>query len=118
MPNAAKTLVWMSAAAFLSAGLLLGLRAPAQEAPVATMDAEGTIHSAPITLPPSDFLSPQAKVALTERMRAPRPTGTVDGAEITAKASLDGWLKIYPSKIEDTSIDGVHVFIVTPTAGV
>ena len=35
-----------------------------------------------------------------------------------AKVALDGWLKIYPSNIEDTTIDGVHVFIVTPKAGV
>jgi acetyl esterase/lipase len=89
------------------------------------VDPDGTIHGAPTTIPISEFLSPEAKAAVTERLRRPPlgtgSTGTPDfrkSTEASAKDSLDGWLKLYPSNIEDTTIDGVHVLIVTPSAGV
>lgn len=98
----------------------------AQDAPRPTVDENGVVHGSWTTAPMSSFLSPEGKAALTARLRMPPgPSSVKDGiaavrkaSDDMAKVSLDGWLKIYPSKIEDTQIDGVHVFIVTPEGGI
>jgi acetyl esterase/lipase len=108
------------------AGVLVAATSHAQEATRPTVDEDGTIHGALTVAPISSFLSPQAKAALTERLREPPgATSAKDGIDAIrkssderAKVTLDGWLRIYPSNIEDTTIDGVHVYIVTPKAGV
>ncbi len=115
-------------------GLCLGaalatatLAALAQDAPppAPTIDADGTVHGALNTAPISNFLSTEAKAALAERMTKPPISMTQSGlagarerVEQSAKESLEGWLKIYPSTIEDTTIGGVHVFVITPKAGI
>ncbi len=109
----------------LASGLLA---APvlAQETPRPTIDAEGTVHGGNLTTAPmSSFASPEAKAALTKRLALPPgPSqlkdlkGSREYSDGLAKDALDGWLKIYPSKIEDTKIGGVHVHIVTPEGGV
>src|SRR4051812_46946507 len=104
----------------------IALPLAAQDPPRPTVDEGGTVHGSWMTAPMSSFLSPEGKAALTERLRAPAsPSAMKAGtaavrkfSDDQAKVSLDGWLKIYPSKIEDTTIDGVHVFIVTPEGGV
>ena len=98
----------------------------AEDASRPTVDENGTVHGVLTAAPISSFLSPESKAALTERLRLPPgPSAIRDGTEAVraatddmAKISLDGWLKIYPSNIEDTKIDGVHVFVVTPRAGI
>lgn len=76
-------------------------------------------------LPPSDFLSPEARAALVARqqlessMLGRTDLSEVDKATETAAArTLAEWLKIYPANIEDLDIDGVRVYVVTPSAGI
>ena len=91
-----------------------------------TVDAHGTITAAgPVAVPVSDFLSPEAAEQLTARLRDTQQPTLKDGiaavragAAAGAKASLDGWLKIYPAKIENTVIGGVRTDIVTPESGI
>lgn len=104
--------------------LALSGAAVAQEQP--TIDADGTVHGALTTAPVSSFLSSEGKAALAENLRsspsrppsAPNLTVQRAGVEKGAQKALDVWLKLYPSDIEDTTIDGVHVLIVTPKGGV
>jgi acetyl esterase/lipase len=90
-----------------------------------TIDPDGTVHEAMATVPLSDFLSATARDELAQRMSGPGlGTGKIGIPEIarytedSAHRFVDGWLKLYPSTIEDTTIDGVHVLIVTPKSGV
>ncbi len=90
-----------------------------------SIDPDGTVHESMATMPLSDFLSPVAREALAERMSSPGlGTGKVGIPEIAkytedaARRYLEGWLKIYPCTIEETTLAGVHVFIVTPKAGI
>lgn len=110
------------AAICLAMGVALAAEIPARPEAVA-----GTAPSAAATapLPPSDFLSAEAQAALRERTELQnRISGKADLAaldrstEEIAKTTLDGWLRIYPSSIQEQTIDGVTVYVVTPKAGV
>jgi acetyl esterase/lipase len=108
----------------IAAGVL-AIPALAQEVLKPTVDADGTVHGNLTTAPMSSFSSPEAKSALHKRMTAPPGPSQLKGVEgqransdAMAKESFEGWLKIYPSKVEDTKIAGVHVYIVTPEGGV
>jgi acetyl esterase/lipase len=90
-----------------------------------TIDTDGTVHESMATMPLSDFLSSVAHEAMAERMSAPGlGPGKIGIPEITkytedaAHRYLEGWLKIYPCTIEETTLAGVHVFVVTPKAGI
>lgn len=121
----------MNSSTFNAVVLTLGLAAhcspvPAQQSDRPAADENGTVASAgPVTVPLSDFLSPEAKVQLTTRLRATLQVSMQDGveavrasADAAAKASLDGWLKIYPTRIESVTIGGVRTDVVTPEAGI
>jgi acetyl esterase/lipase len=92
---------------------------------VATIDADGTVHVPLALMPLSDYLSDTAREQLAQRMSAPGlGTGEIGIAAIAryiedaAHRYLDGWLKIYPCTIEDTTLAGVHVLVVTPKSGI
>lgn len=113
----------MRAVSIVTLVVLLAAGAFAQQPEKPTVDEQGTVHGNWSSAPLSDFLSDDAKRRLTAHLRRPPQIGT--GIEATRastdagnKISLDEWLKIYPSNIEDTTIDGVHVYIVTPKDGV
>jgi monoterpene epsilon-lactone hydrolase len=76
-------------------------------------------------VPISSFLSGDAKAQLTARLRMTGQPSIKDGVEAvrhfsvqTAQASLDRWLEIYPATIDETTIGGAAVDIVTPKAGI
>ncbi len=90
-----------------------------------TIDQDGTVHVPMSTMPLSSYLSDTAREELAQRMSAPGlGTGAIDIAQIArhteeaARRYLDGWLKLYPCTIDDTTLDGVHVLVVTPKSGI
>lgn len=90
-----------------------------------TTRAQTTSTPASASLPISNFLSPEAQMALRDRLELQRSLATksdlasIDRAtEEIAKSTLDGWLQIYPSDIEERTIGGVRVYVVTPKSGV
>jgi epsilon-lactone hydrolase len=103
----------------VSAALLLGLGAHRNS----HAETAGPTGAAP--LPVSEFLSPEAQAALRERTELQRTlSAQTDLASLDrvteeiAKSTLDRWLQIYPSDIEERTIEGVSVLIVTPKSGV
>ncbi len=112
---------------FRSAVLMLLSALPslalAQQRPA--VDERGAISGPAQTAPLSEFTSPEFQKQFVESLRAPLPPGAADGIEArrafsdaNAKQSLEGWLKIYPSRIENTVIDGVRTDVVTPASGI
>lgn len=76
-------------------------------------------------VPVSGFLSPEARSRLAARLASAPSLSLATGmaalrqaSDESAKAALDEWLKIHPSRIVSSVIDGVRVDTVTPLAGV
>ena len=98
----------------------------AEDAALPAADAQGNVSSTgPVTIPLSSFLSAEARAQLTAKMRKARGPSMKDGiaavradSDTNAKESLDGWLKIYPARIQSTLINGVRTDIVTPLSGI
>ncbi|NKB43769.1 MAG: alpha/beta hydrolase fold domain-containing protein [Alphaproteobacteria bacterium] len=97
----------------------------AQDSARPTVDEDGTIRGSIAGVPMSSFLSEDIKAEFTRRLRMAKPPSLKDGLDAVRKRSddmskeqLDSWLKIYPSAIEETMIDGVKTHIVTPAAGI
>jgi acetyl esterase/lipase len=98
------------------------------------VSANGTLHTLPLDIPPSGFLSPEfkewyVKYAL-EAFRHPGYPIPARDAPPSAWAKFRAWddsemaeplvwdLKHYPVALEDTRLAGVHVGIITPRGGV
>lgn len=86
-----------------------------------TVDSDGTIHVPAISIPPSEYLSPEGKAYLAEHltmMRRPEMLAQPDGIP----AFLAGYMKrqkeLYAVAKEDTAIAGVHAYVYTPKSGV
>ncbi len=113
--------------------------AVAQELP--KVDADGTVHVTALTLPPSEYWSPQfkaayARVAATAVAHAHSAAATSAYSQPTADAPKEQWeaydrncarqvadtlaweRQHYPVETTDTEIGGVKVSLVTPKAGV
>jgi monoterpene epsilon-lactone hydrolase len=112
-------LMAMSIAALLCGG------AVAQQVPLPNVDDEGTITGQQVVVPLSNFLSEEIKAEFASRLRETSPISLADGLDAVrarsdegAKGQLDRWLEIYPSSIQDTEINGVHVHIVVPDSGI
>jgi acetyl esterase/lipase len=101
---------------------------PAQDAPPRpTVDETGTVSGPAMSVPVSNFLSPEAQAALTQQLRNAAALGIPAALGIDAirartdemtKPKLDAWLKIYPADIESALIDGVRVDTVIPKSGI
>ena len=116
-------------------GLLLwlastGIAAPLPRGPAPAaaargqVDATGVVHLPPTAVPPSKFMSPQARakfIALFSRPRQPpsqadfrtlREADERKNAPFVARAEA-----LYPVSIEARVIDGVRTRVITPKAG-
>lgn len=85
------------------------------------VDANGTVHVPAMSIPVSEYLSPQGKAYLAEHLTAmqhPEKLTQIDGMP----AFLAGYLKrqrtLYPLDRQETTVGGVHAFVYQPKGGV
>ncbi len=91
------------------------------------VDADGTVHADGVVIPPSAYLSPAARAALTARLVAP-PAPMVTGSDfvnnarassdVLAKGLIAKWMAIYPARIAPVIMNGVQTDVVVPIAGI
>ncbi len=115
----------MKRAAWLVALALLGLTTGASAAP--QVDADGTLRSQSVVIPPSSLMSPQARAALALHFHEKPPPSSTPDSSIEAvrayanayhKPVADRWLVRYPAEIEAQTMGGVAVRVITPHNGV
>lgn len=103
--------------------------AQAAGAPVTTIDADGTAHIEGGRIPLSSILSPEAQAIVkrtrpTEGPGAAKPPETEDMAELRRRMNealqpnVDHMRALYPVDVQETTIDGISVAIITPKGGV
>ncbi len=104
---------------------MVSIPALAQQGMRPVVDEDGTIRGEIAGVPMSSFLGEDIKTEFTRRLRESDPTSMTDGLDAVrarsdkmSKAQLDAWLKIFPSSVEETMIDGVRTYVVTPDSGI
>ena len=116
--------------ALAAAGLVMCANAadsPGQTAPPGPppnpvrVDADGTVHVPPISIPVSEYLSPEGKAYMAEHLKdMQNPKMVAPGSGVPP--FLAGYLKrqqtLYPVDQQDTNIAGVHAFVYTPKTGI
>lgn len=117
---------WRIAAAMMTA--CMAAVAPAADRAPATLvlDADGTIHADGVTVPPSSFLSEEARRQLVVRLhQGPPPSAAETGVAVARaqsekmqKAILDHWLAVHPSDIRSVVMNGVRTDVVVPKSGI
>jgi epsilon-lactone hydrolase len=107
--------------------------APAVPATAPHVDAQGIAHLPPASVPPSRFMSPEARAKFIAAFFHPGPPpaaapGAPDAPPDYAAMRADDERRnapfvarargLYPVRIEERSIGGVHTQVVTPAGGV
>lgn len=101
----------------------LMLLSPAVMAQTPMVDERGTVIADHVEVPPSEFLSAEARARLVARIRA-RPAGAVDIAAIRAGTTAFAaqvaaqWQAISPATVREETIGGVRADVVEPAAGI
>lgn len=117
--SAFKCVVWSA--------ILLGSHAAsgqgqASSAPGKVMvDRDGTVHVPAQVVPPSEFLSPEAKAYVAQHLRDmqnPEALQQVDGVPRFMKPMLDHDHESFAVIRKDEKIGGVHVYDYRPSAGI
>ena len=99
---------------------------PAEVPPASSkvvVQPDGTVQVPAMSVPVSDYLSPEGKAYLTDHlntMQNPELLKTVEeiGAPMFLKTYMDRQAELFPFSKTDTSIGGVHVYDYTPVGGV
>jgi acetyl esterase/lipase len=100
--------------------------APANAAPKMppnpiTVDADGTVHVPAMSIPVSEFLSPEGTAYLAEHltmMRHPEMLAQPNGIPLFLAGYMNRQKELYAVDKQDTAIAGVHAFVYTPKGGV
>jgi len=107
---------------FVLAALSSG--ATAQDAPApakVTVDADGTVHVPPLTVPVSSFLSPEAKAYMAQhliQMQDPELVKQDHGVPVFMKPFIERDHTLFAVEKTDRQIAGVHVLEYTPKDGI
>lgn len=104
--------------------LALLLSATAQEkpasAPKVAVEVDGTVHIPELTVPTSEFLSPEAKAYVAQHlldMQNPDKVKQVNGVPVFMASMLERDRELFPLDRQDTKIAGVHVYDYSPKSG-
>ncbi len=111
--------------ALVSAVVLLfgagaGAQTPGAPSPL-KVDADGTVHVPAMAVPPSEYLTPQAKDYLIEHLQKvtqPAMLAQPNGVPPLLAGYLERQRVLYPVNREETTLGGVHAYLYTPKAGV
>jgi acetyl esterase/lipase len=93
-------------------------------APAVTVDANGTVHIPPQTVPLSSYLSPEARAYVTYRLLHPDPPPDPDIAKERARIDahlaplIDKQKARYPVEVQPATIAGVPTLVIVPKAGI
>ena len=93
----------------------------AAKLPAVSVQPDGTVELPAESVPPSKFLTPEGKAYLNEHlhdMQDPEKLKQDNGVPRFMTGYLDRQKALYPLKMDDTKIAGVHVYVYTPAAGV
>jgi epsilon-lactone hydrolase len=97
------------------------------------VDAEGTAHLPPASVPPSRYMSPEARAKFIANFHHPAPPAAAPAAAPDAAPDFAAMRaederknapyvararELYPVRIEERSIGGVRTQVVTPVAGI
>lgn len=100
---------------------LFGASASGQPAAPArvTIDPDGNVHVPAMTVPVSEFLSPEGQAYLIEHLLAlQQPQSEVDGIPSLLVPYLARQRELFPVERKDTEIAGVHVYDYAPRDGI
>jgi len=120
-----------AAASLFAAGIALSVHVHAEQhgegLRQVTVDQDGTVHIPALVVPPSVYMSEQAKKAYADlRLHWPRDVQFSNDIAQTRKAMDDHWLRrylerakaVYAVAVEEKIIAGVRTDVVTPQGGV
>ncbi|MGA2572037.1 MAG: alpha/beta hydrolase [Terracidiphilus sp.] len=91
------------------------------ESPKVVVDADGTVHVPPETVPVSSFLSPEAKAYVAQhliQMQDPELVKQDQGVPRFMKPFIERDNALFAVDRADEKIGGVHVYVYTPKSGI
>lgn len=114
------------ALALAFSGPVRGAWAADQESVGAYVDAHGVAHLAPLTVPPSSFMSPRARAAFIELQAGESHAPPINGNIGAVRAFYDRYNRalaararsLYPVEITRETMNGVRTEVVIPAGGV
>lgn len=129
MRSAFATSTWKAVAlavAFASLGRVQSTWAAGQERASGYVDAQGVAHVAPLTVPPSSFMSPEARAAFIKLQTGESEAPPIKGNIEVIRAFYDRYnealdvraKKRYPVEITREVMNGVRTEVVIPSGGV
>ena len=96
-------------------------KAPRAQAPSISIDANGTVHVIPMSVPVSEFLSPQGQEYVRAHLhdvRKPELLVQHNGVPALLEGYIARERALYPLVRQDTKIAGVHAYVYTPKSGI
>lgn len=94
---------------------------PQPKPPSVTVEADGTVQVPPMSVPLSNFLSPEAKAYVTQHlhdMQDPELVKQDEGVPRFMKGILARDRELFAVDKQDTQIGGVHAYVYTPKSGI
>jgi len=102
--------------------LLAGSAAQAQFGPRLPVDPDGTVHVPAMSVPVSDFLSPEAKAYVAKHLKDLQTPGMIlpqpSGIPPLIGQYIPRSHELYATNRQETTIAGVHAYVYTPKAGI
>lgn len=108
-------------AAVSACGLMFAASAWAQMPPPLKVDDNGTVHVPAMSVPVSEYLSPEGKAYLTQHlkdMQNPAKLVQPNGIPPFLAGYLARQKVLFPVERQDAVIAGVHAFVYTPKGGI